>query len=129
MGKGVITCYLLAQWTLGQAPGDLEGEPVSVLWVGFEDSWPEVVLPRLVAAGADADAAVQPARSSPPARTSTWPATRQALGELVDEHGIRVVAFEAMVDHLGRHRRPQERRGHGGRSPRWSSSPASGSCS
>ena len=34
-------------------PGDLEGEPVNALWVGFEDSWDEVVLPRLYAAGAD----------------------------------------------------------------------------
>src|SRR3954452_6485840 len=48
-GKGVFTSHLLAKLTRGELPGDLHGQPVNVLWVGFEDSWPEVVLPRLLA--------------------------------------------------------------------------------
>jgi hypothetical protein len=101
MGKGVFESYLIAQWTLGQAPGDLEGEPVSVLWVGFEDSWPEVVLPRMVAAGADSGRLYSLRVAEPAGAMLDLVRDRQALGELVVEHGIRIVAFEALVDHLG----------------------------
>ena len=98
-GKGVLTSYLLAQLTQGQAPGDLQGEPVNILWVGFEDSWPEVVLPRLVAAGADV-ARVYNLQVATPGHYLDLARDRQALGDLVDRHELRVVAFEAIVDHL-----------------------------
>lgn len=99
-GKGVATCYLLAQLTRGQAPGDLEGQPVNILWVGFEDSWPEVVLPRLVAAGADVERLFN-LRVATAGQYLDLTRDEQALAELVTEHGVRVIAFEAVVDHLG----------------------------
>jgi len=98
-GKGVATCWLLAQLTQGQAPGDLHGEPVNVLWVGFEDSWPEVVLPRLVAAGADVQRLFN-LRVATPGQYLDLARDREALAELVDRHELRVIAFEAIVDHL-----------------------------
>jgi hypothetical protein len=100
IGKGVITCYLLAQLTLGQAPGDLEGEPCNILWVGFEDNWEETVLPRLAAAGADVER-VYNLRVATPGQYLDLARDQRALGELVDRHEVRVVAFEAIVDHLG----------------------------
>jgi AAA domain len=112
-GKGVLTCYLLAQLTQGQAPGDLEGEPVNVLWVGFEDSWPEVVLPRLVAAGADVER-IYSLRVATPGQHLDIARDEQALAELVDRHQLRVVAFEAIVDHLAGvddHKNAEVRRG------------------
>ena len=98
-GKGVVSCYLLAQWTRGQAPGDLEHQPVSVLWIGHEDSWPEQVLPRLVAAGADPDRLFN--LRAPAGAVLELARDQEALGRLVSENEIKVIAFEALVDHLG----------------------------
>lgn len=98
-GKGVFTCYLLAQLTRGRAPGDLEGDPVNVLWVGNEDSWQEVVLPRLVAAGADVER-VHHLHVATPGQYLDLARDQVALTALVDEHQLRVVCFEAIVDHL-----------------------------
>jgi hypothetical protein len=126
-GKGIVTSYLLAQLTQGNAPGDLKGEPVNVLWVGFEDSWPEVVLPRLVAAGADVER-IYTLRVSTPGQYLDLARDEQALGDLVDRHDLRVVAFEAIVDHLAGvddHKNAEVRRAL----PPSSSSPANASCS
>jgi hypothetical protein len=99
MGKGVLTCYLLANLTRGTMPGDLEGEPVNVLWVGFEDSWEEVVLPRLSAAGADV-ARVYRLEVETPGHYLDIMRDQVALDQLCGQHRVRVVAFEAIVDHL-----------------------------
>lgn len=99
MGKGVITCYLLANLTKGTMPGDLEGEPVNALWVGFEDSWDEVVLPRLCAAGADVTR-VYRLEVGTPGQYLDIVRDQAALSDLCAEHDVRVVAFEAIVDHL-----------------------------
>ena len=99
MGKGVITCYLLANLTRGTMPGDLEGEPVNALWVGFEDSWDEVVLPRLYAAGADVGR-VYRLEVDTPGQYLDIVRDQVALADLCAQHDVRVVAFEAIVDHL-----------------------------
>jgi hypothetical protein len=91
----------------------LEGEPVNVLWVGFEDDWEEVVLPRLAAAGADVER-VYKLRVATPGQYLELMRDQQAIGELIDRHGVRVVAFEAIVDHLAGvddHRNAEVRRG------------------
>ena len=98
-GKGVITCYLLANLTRGTMPGDLEGVPVNALWVGFEDSWDEVVLPRLHAAGADVSRVFR-LEVDTPGQFLDIVRDQAALSDLCEEHQIRVVAFEAIVDHL-----------------------------
>ena len=84
-----------------------------MLWVGFEDSWPEVVLPRLVAAGADVERVFN-LRVATPGQYLELARDRQALAELVDRHEVRVVAFEAIVDHLAGvddHKNAEVRRG------------------
>ena len=53
IGKGTLLAWLAARLTRGELPGDLEGEPVNVLWIGDEDSFDSVVFPRLYAAGVD----------------------------------------------------------------------------
>lgn len=98
-GKGVVICWLLAKLTRGEMPGDLQGVPANILWVGQEDSWEEVVLPRLAAAGADLDRVFN-LKVTTPGQFLDVARDRQALGDLVDQHDIRVIAFEAIVDHL-----------------------------
>jgi hypothetical protein len=53
IGKGTLLGKVIAWLTLGELPGDLRGKPTRVLWIGDEDSWTQVVGPRLYAAGAD----------------------------------------------------------------------------
>jgi hypothetical protein len=98
-GKGILISYVLANLTRGESPGDLEGEPVNVLWIGFEDSWDEVVLPRLLAAGADVKR-VYHLEVAAAGQFLDLVRDAESLSQLVDEHQIRVVAFEALVDHL-----------------------------
>jgi hypothetical protein len=52
-GKSSFALHLGAQMQTGSLPGDLAGEPRSVLIIGHEDDWSTVMVPRLVAAGAD----------------------------------------------------------------------------
>ena len=98
-GKGVFTCSLLAGLTRGATDGDLKDDPVNVLWIGTEDSWEEVVLPRLVAAGADIDRAFHLVIDTP-GRVLDITGDQDELAELVARHDVRAVAFEAIVDHL-----------------------------
>ncbi len=52
-GKSTNTARYLAGWTVGTVPGDLYGEPVNVAVASAEDHRSAVVIPRLLAAGAD----------------------------------------------------------------------------
>lgn len=98
-GKGILTSYLLANLTNGTSPGDLKGDPVNVLWIGFEDSWDEVVLPRLLAAGADVGR-VYRLHVATVGQYLDLVRDAQALAQLVDRHKLRVITFEALVDHM-----------------------------
>jgi hypothetical protein len=98
-GKGVWVCHLLAHLTRGTAPGDLQGTPANVLWVAFEDSWEETVLPRMVAAGADVQR-VYHLEVDTPGEYLDLMRDQQELARLVDQHELKVVCFEAVVDHL-----------------------------
>jgi hypothetical protein len=52
-GKSALTALLAAHVTRGTLPGSLAGSPASVEFVPFEDDPASVVVPRLLAAGAD----------------------------------------------------------------------------
>lgn len=53
IGKSTITYDLVGRVTRGKLPGKFEGQERGVVVVATEDAWEEVILPRLVAAGAD----------------------------------------------------------------------------
>ena len=55
VGKSTFAIWLAVELQRGRLPGDLFGEPVSVLYVSVEDDWETVMKPRLAAAGADMD--------------------------------------------------------------------------
>lgn len=98
-GKGVWTSWMLAHLTQGTLPGDLEGEPARVLWVGFEDSWEEVVLPRLAAAGADVNL-IGHLRPKTAGEMLELARDHDQLLGIVQREQVRVIVFEALVDHL-----------------------------
>ncbi|PMC75533.1 AAA family ATPase [Brachybacterium sp. UMB0905] len=53
LGKSTLAAWITAQVTRGTLPGDLYGQPRSVIIVATEDSWAHTLVPRLMAAGAD----------------------------------------------------------------------------
>ena len=53
MGKSTITYWMVAQITRGTLPGEDYGRPRSVIICATEDAWADVIVPRLIAAGAD----------------------------------------------------------------------------
>jgi hypothetical protein len=53
LGKSVLFARLAAGWSRGTIPGDLHGVPVDVAIASAEDHRQAVILPRLIAAGAD----------------------------------------------------------------------------
>jgi hypothetical protein len=55
MGKTAILGHLTARITRGQLAGDFYGSPRDVVYVGDEDDKASVLIPRLVAVGADLD--------------------------------------------------------------------------
>lgn len=54
-GKSTFTCWLMARLTRGELPGEWSGRPADVVYIGLEDDLVTVMLPRLVAVGADLD--------------------------------------------------------------------------
>jgi AAA domain len=53
LGKSLLGCYLAAGFSRGSIPGDFEGQPVDVAIASSEDHRAAVIVPRLIAAGAD----------------------------------------------------------------------------
>ncbi|HVC03780.1 MAG TPA: AAA family ATPase [Candidatus Acidoferrales bacterium] len=53
LGKSVELCSLAAGWSRGTIPGDFYGVPVDVAIASAEDHRRAVIIPRLLAAGAD----------------------------------------------------------------------------
>ncbi len=55
VGKSLLTIDLAARLSCGEESGDLLGAPTSIVLVGNEDALAHVIVPRLMAAGADRD--------------------------------------------------------------------------
>lgn len=54
-GKSTLLAWVTARLTRGDLPGVYHGQPRRVLYAATEDSWPETITPRLIAAGANLD--------------------------------------------------------------------------
>lgn len=55
LGKSSVSWWVVARITRGELPGVFEGEPRAVLVSATEDSWAHVIIPKLMAVGADLD--------------------------------------------------------------------------
>lgn len=53
LGKTAFVGHLAARITRGDLPGEWDGHPGAVVYIGYEDDRSTVLVPRLVAAGAD----------------------------------------------------------------------------
>jgi hypothetical protein len=98
-GKGTLACWIFAQLTRGELPGDLYGRPVNVAIIGDEDGFADVWTPRLHAAGADLERVklIERDDGSP----IEMAANRGRLAEIVGKEQTPLVYLDAMIDNLG----------------------------
>lgn len=99
IGKGVMIAWLIARLTRGELPGDLSGMAVGVGVLGDEDSFDDVWVPRLHAAGANLDRVTQIER--PDGGFVNVREDREKLAAVVREHGVGLLYFDQLLDNLG----------------------------
>lgn len=92
--KSTTTCEIAARASRGDLDGDLDGRKMRVLIASAEDAAEEVILPRLIAAGADLDYVVL--LDEPVA----LPEGAARLRETIVEEAIDVVIVDPLVAYL-----------------------------
>jgi hypothetical protein len=100
IGKGSVEAWLAARLSRGELPGDLEGEPATVLIIGDEDALEDTWTPRETAQDADWQRIYFPPEDVE--LTLTEPADLERLACWVKRVQARAVFFDAIVDQLGR---------------------------
>jgi hypothetical protein len=102
IAKSTIISDIIAKATRGELPGTFLGTPVTVGIISPEDDVESVLVPRLMAAGAVLENVVNVSvTASADGRTwTTLPNIADdlpALGELILEHGIRLLVVDPLV--------------------------------
>jgi hypothetical protein len=101
LGKTLVTIELMARLTRGQLAGDRQGIPSRVVYVGIEDDWASVAIPRLRAAGADLASVYfvgQSAKGGLFSVEDDLPALEEELRSLPD---VALVVIDPLDAHLG----------------------------
>jgi hypothetical protein len=102
LGKSTLTVALAAGVSRGTLPGDLAGEPSSVLVLSYEDSAASTVKPRLLAAGADPARIYRASAEREGVRDLvSLPDDVDAIGTIVREHRCRLVIVDPFSASLG----------------------------
>lgn len=99
IGKSTISYDLAARITLGTQPGRYLGTPRAVAVVATEDAWEEVIVPRLVAAGADRTRVLRVDARTEEGRLDaiSVPADLTQLATLCAEHDIALVIIDPLM--------------------------------
>jgi AAA domain len=100
VGKGTVVTWLASRVSRGTLEGDLHGAPSNVLIVGDEDALDDTWTPRLYAAGAEWRRVFFPPEAAAEI-DFTAAADIERLRHWIRDHQIRVVVFDALLDHLG----------------------------
>lgn len=98
-GKSTFMIDIAAQLTRGELPGDLHGQKHPVIIFGPEDDWPTVMIPRLLAAGADLQRIIQVQAAMTidlvtRERELRFPLDLGMLRQAVEETGARMVIID-----------------------------------
>jgi hypothetical protein len=101
VGKGTLAAWVAARITRGELPGDLHGTPRKVVFIGDEDSWDNIWVPRLYAAGADLDLA-QYIESGSSGGVLDVKRDAAALQEYAEAENVAWAYFDQLLDNLGR---------------------------
>lgn len=99
IGKSTWDALLAAQITRGRMPGCHHDTPKSVGIVATEDAWEEVIVPRLMAAGADRDRVfnIEANVDDTDFGTITLPADVRHLPELCAKHEIVLLILDPVM--------------------------------
>jgi hypothetical protein len=98
IGKSTGAASIVARVTRGTLPGRFEGTPRGVIIVATEDAWSEVILPRLVAAGADLDLVFRiDAEDKGAVETVSVPQDLAELAERCAEYGVALILCDPIM--------------------------------
>ena len=97
-GKGNLVAWAAGRVSRGELPGDVHGEPRTVLFVGDEDSWDNVWTPRFHVVGADFDQI-----KVLELEDGVLDVKRDAalIHAVIKETGAVLVYFDQLLDNLG----------------------------
>jgi hypothetical protein len=102
IGKSTTAFAVAAQISRGALPGAYFGHPKGVVICASEDPWEQVIVPRLIAAGADLTRVfrvdVTTADNIP--GSLNLPADIPALGDLIVEHDAVLVILDPLLSRL-----------------------------
>lgn len=98
-GKSLMTMMLAAMATRGTLPGALEGQPVNVEIVAYEDDPSAVIVPRLEAAGADLSRIYLHGDDAGDGLL-TLPDDVEAFGCALEERGSKLLIIDPLPDAL-----------------------------
>lgn len=102
IGKSTWAYRIAAQLTTGELSGAFHGQPQSVVVVATEDAWAQVIVPRLTAAEADLSRVIRVDAVEQGHDTSLMlPADIHALGDLCDEHNVRLILLDPLMGTIG----------------------------
>jgi hypothetical protein len=99
LGKTHVTIEKAAAATRGELPGAFEGEPVTVLFATVEDDPASVLVPRLMAAGADLSRVefIQVSEDGADDVGLVLPRDADALGEYAATVGARLIVIDPLT--------------------------------
>lgn len=98
-GKTTFALSLVAQLTNGTLTGDLFGHPGEAIIIGPEDDWASVMVPRLIAAGADLDKVLKLTVETvidehTGERTMSFPLDVTLLRDVLDECDVKLIIID-----------------------------------
>lgn len=98
-GKTTFALSLAAQLTCGMLTGDLHGQTGEVVIIGPEDDWGSVMIPRLIAAGADLDKVLKLTVETVTdehtgERTMSFPIDVAMLREVLEECDVKLIIID-----------------------------------
>jgi AAA domain len=100
IGKGTLVAWVLSRLTRGELPGQLHGHPCNVAIVGDEDSFDNVWIPRIYAAGGE-HKRVYLLESGPSGEGIDIAKHASAIQKFTKKMAIPVLYFDQLLDNLG----------------------------
>lgn len=99
IGKSNCAAAYAAAVTKGLLPGEFQGKPKSVVVHATEDSWESVIVPRLMAAGADLERVFHVAAVEADGKDSTLsvPKDLDGLAEKCTAHDVALILLDPLM--------------------------------
>jgi hypothetical protein len=98
-GKSSAAASYAAQLTRGKLPGEYSGKPKSVVVYATEDSWESVIVPRMMAAGADLERVLHVDAMEADGRETllSVPGDLGKLAEVCEEHDVALLILDPLM--------------------------------